>query len=202
MLSLRKSDVTNVLHADKSDNWTFKSFKNSIMKKKEKKEKKPSHELCVITNRVILLKPDGDLSPQSSPHFTITFQYAEHRPEASRSTALTLSIFMRKEVKTFSLDHPEKQKTGATTRREIQFLFFRQQVLWKEAALIFQILSEIKKSSISKQNATVISTLPMPVKCFPESPQLQILGSQHWHILNVRAMLPFPCFHNSLFRFA
>lgn len=137
-----------------------------------------------------------------SPHFTITFQYAEHRPEASRSTALTLSIFMRKEVKTFSLDHPGKQKTGATTRGEIQFLFFRQQVLWKEVVLIFQILSEIKKSSISKQNATVISTLPMPVRCFPESPQLQILGSQHWHILNARAMLPFPCFHNSLFRFA
>lgn len=29
------------------------------------KERKPSHELCVITNRVIPLKPGGDLLPQS-----------------------------------------------------------------------------------------------------------------------------------------
>lgn len=165
------------------------------------KERKPSHELCEITNRVLLLKPDGDLSPQSSPHFTVTFQYAELRPEASRSSALTLSIFMRKKVKIFSLDHPEKQNRGATTRREIQLQFFRQ-VLCKEAVLRVQILSEINKSSTPMQNTTVISTLPMSVRYFPESPQLQILCSQHWHILNARAVLPLPCFRNSVFRFA
>lgn len=53
------------------------------------KERKPLPELCVITNRVIPLKSDGDLSPQSSQHFTVTFLYAELRPEASRSSALT-----------------------------------------------------------------------------------------------------------------
>lgn len=108
---------------------------------------------------------------------------------------------MRKEVKIFSLDHPEKQNKSATTRGEIQFLFFRQHVLCEEAGLRVQILSGIKKCSIPKQNTTIISTLSLPVRHFPESPQLQILGSQHWHILNTRAALPFPCFHNSMLRF-
>lgn len=102
----------------------------------------------------------------------------------------------------FSLDHPEKQNRSATTRGEIQFLFFRQQVLREGAVLRVQIPSAIKKSSIPMQNTTIISTLPMPVRYFPESPQLQILGSQHWHILNARAAMPFPWFHNPVFRFA
>lgn len=57
------------------------------------KERKPLPELCVITNRVIPLKLDGDLSLQSSPRFTVTFSYAELRPKASRSSALTFFLF-------------------------------------------------------------------------------------------------------------
>lgn len=72
MLSLRKADITNALHAEKSDTQTFKPSKNSTMKEKKKK-KENLHMNCVITNRVIPLKPDGDLSPQSSRHFTVTF---------------------------------------------------------------------------------------------------------------------------------
>lgn len=57
------------------------------------KERKPLPELCMITNRVIPLKSERDLSLQSSPHFTVTFSYAQLRPEASRSSALTFFFY-------------------------------------------------------------------------------------------------------------
>jgi len=58
---------------------------------RQPEERKPLPELRVITNRVIPLKPDGDLSLQSSPHFTVTFPYAELRSAASRSSTFFYS---------------------------------------------------------------------------------------------------------------
>lgn len=120
MLSLRKADV-KMPFIQRS--LTLEHSTLLKIQPCQLKERKPSHELCVITNRVIPLKSDGDLSPQSSPHFTVTFQYADLRPEASRSSALTLSIFMRKEVKTFSLDHPETPRKAEAQPQEEKYNF-------------------------------------------------------------------------------
>lgn len=82
ILSLRKVDVTNTLDAELE-----LAHSNLKIQLCEPKERKPRPELCVITNSRIPLKPD--LSLQSSPHFTVTFLYAELRLEASMSSALT-----------------------------------------------------------------------------------------------------------------